>query len=609
MKKIYSFFKLQIFTLLILTSTALTAQVGIGTVTPSGGALLDLTSTEKGFLVPRVDIADLSTILPITGGATTGLLVWNTRVATGVGFHYWDGNDWIPLGGSSGGNHWDLAGNTITGTEILGTLSNHDLNIRTNNLERMRVQANGQTTVGFGAGAANAGQRFSAYSAVAGDDAIAGYSYDGGDGVYGQQLANGNGVYGLVADSPSFYGNGTAVRGTNQGGLLIDFSSAGAFAATFQSGGVGVRAENFWLNNYSLHAVDGYYSVFGENNFGLDALVGDTDDTVSNAVWGRNPNAAGTAILGGANGLSIFRTGGSGIAGSGNQVGVFGYAGLGAINNANQGNAAGVFDLDTDSDPTTSGNNGTKASAMLAGFDNVQPAGTSNARNSYFGGYFDAGYRSIAPAVSPTYAYVGMRYRTGANGTSAGTTTDYKIIGTGTVSTLVNDENNVPRILFAPEAPEILFEDYGTGKLVNGQAEIAIDPILKDAIYVDSNHPLKVFIQLEGDCNGVYVTNKSENGFTVKELQNGQSNVPFSWHIVANRADTKDANGRMTSKHVGLRFPIGPGPIKPTKAEARKVLDLDNGEPSPKKKGGKGSTDLTKKEEELSSTRKQRPNK
>lgn len=32
--------------------------------------------------------------------------------------------------------------------------------------------------------------------------------------------------------------------------------------------------------------------------------------------------------------------------------------------------------------------------------------------------------------------------------------------------------------MFAPEAPEVLFQDYGTGKLNNGSAITNIDPVL-----------------------------------------------------------------------------------------------------------------------------------
>jgi len=97
---------------------------------------------------------------------------------------------------------------------------------------------------------------------------------------------------------------------------------------------------------------------------------------------------------------------------------------------------------------------------------------------------------------------------------------------------------------------------------VNGRAYINLDDIFKHNIHVDDNHPLTVFIQLEGDCNGVYVTNKTANGFDVIELQNGQSNAEFSWLVMANRKDRYDDKGNLKSKHVGVRFPDAPGPME-----------------------------------------------
>jgi len=568
MKKTYSFFKLQIFTLLILTSTALNAQVGIGTTSPSGGALLDLTSADKGFLVPRVDINDLTDIVPVTGGATIGLLVWNTEISTGVGFHYWDGNDWVPLGGSSGGNHWDLAGNTITGSEILGTISTHDLNIRTDNVDRMRVQSNGQVTVGFGAALGNTDQQFNSVGTATNGVGVGGYSGGTGMGVYGQNIAGGNGVLGLNNST----GNGVFGYNNNSGDAIHaehDGSGDGVNSVNYGTG-VGVYGENFSFTNYSIHAVDGIASVYGDNTaFGFDGVVGLTDDTVSNGIWGINNNTSGTAILGGVNGVHIYPTGGTGISGSGPTLGVYGYAGEGDDTPANEGNAAGSFVLDTDSDvSTTSAATGTRASALLAGYDNLSPNGILGADEVYFGGYFTGGTAGIS------YAYAGVKYNPNNTSGGGGGGTNYKIIGNGTNSTIIRDKTNTPRILFSPEAPEILFEDYGTGKLLNGQVDIILDPIFKDAIYVDERHPLKVFIQLEGDCNGVYVTNKSANGFTVKELQSGNSNVAFSWHIVANRANDVDENGNIQSEHVGLRFPVGPEPAKQKEMKSRKEIIL-----------------------------------
>ncbi|HPS84007.1 MAG TPA: hypothetical protein PLA88_06810, partial [Bacteroidales bacterium] len=120
-------------------------------------------------------------------------------------------------------------------------------------------------------------------------------------------------------------------------------------------------------------------------------------------------------------------------------------------------------------------------------------------------------------------------------------------------------------IMFCTEAPEILFQDYGVGKLVNGRAHIELDPILVKNILVDAYHPLKVFIQLEGECNGVYVTNKTATGFDVVELNNGQSNVEFSWSIIANRADAMRDNGTY-SINADVRFPDAPSQMQKEKA-------------------------------------------
>lgn len=211
--------------------------------------------------------------------------------------------------------------------------------------------------------------------------------------------------------------------------------------------------------------------------------------------------------------------------------------------------------------------------AYLAGYDdNVDVdfgAPVAN-RNLKYGGYFYGGSANA-------YAYVGVRLSAAFGGSQ-----NYKILGPGLVSTIVASDkaNDTKKIMFAPEAPEVLFEDYGTATLVNGIAEIKIDPIFAKNIYVDEKRPLKVFIQLEGDCNGVYVTNKSKNGFTVKELQNGRSNVSFSWHIVGNRADEVEANGEKTT-YQSLRFPDAPIKAKelPMEKKMLKKEAIDSAQP------------------------------
>lgn len=114
--------------------------------------------------------------------------------------------------------------------------------------------------------------------------------------------------------------------------------------------------------------------------------------------------------------------------------------------------------------------------------------------------------------------------------------TNYKIYGSGNVAC------NMPtregrKVLFAPECPEPYFEDFGQGRLTNGYCHIELDPLFLDCIKTDEQHPMKVFIQLNDDCNGVYVK-VGTTGFDVYELQNGNSNVSFTYRVVANRRDT-----------------------------------------------------------------------
>ncbi|MCT4582325.1 MAG: hypothetical protein N4A35_13005 [Flavobacteriales bacterium] len=72
--------------------------VGINTTgaVPATSAMLDVSATNKGLLIPRVDIADLSTAAPVASPVTS-LLVYNTNGTTGEGYYYWDGTAWVQL--------------------------------------------------------------------------------------------------------------------------------------------------------------------------------------------------------------------------------------------------------------------------------------------------------------------------------------------------------------------------------------------------------------------------------------------------------------------------------------------------------------------------------
>ncbi|MEO0297460.1 MAG: hypothetical protein ABIN23_08460, partial [candidate division WOR-3 bacterium] len=154
----------------------------------------------------------------------------------------------------------------------------------------------------------------------------------------------------------------------------------------------------------------------------------------------------------------------------------------------------------------------------------------TNTTGNRAGGYF-------ATTDNSAYAYVGLNWSGSI----------YKINGTGAVATIM-DTRNGKKNLFAPESPEAVIIDYGEGRLIEGRAKIKLDPLFLDCITINENNPVKVFVQLKDDCNGVYVKTYND-GFEVIELKGGKSNANFSYMVVAK-----------WKGYEKLRFPDAPPP-------------------------------------------------
>ena len=83
---------------MILICSSTYSQVGIGTETPNASSLLELSSTSKGLLVPRMTETQKNAI----STPAQGLLVFQTNGT--VGFYSYDGSSWLHLiDGSSKG--------------------------------------------------------------------------------------------------------------------------------------------------------------------------------------------------------------------------------------------------------------------------------------------------------------------------------------------------------------------------------------------------------------------------------------------------------------------------------------------------------------------------
>ena len=77
-------------------SSTFSQNVGIGTTsfTPESDALLELRSTTSGFLMPRMNLSQVSAV----SGPTEGLMVYQTNGTKG--FKYYDGSTWMSFGGT-----------------------------------------------------------------------------------------------------------------------------------------------------------------------------------------------------------------------------------------------------------------------------------------------------------------------------------------------------------------------------------------------------------------------------------------------------------------------------------------------------------------------------
>jgi BclB C-terminal domain-containing protein len=77
--------------LFLFVSVIAKGQVGIGTITPDGSAQLDVSSPNKGMLIPRMNQSARNGI----GTPATGLLIYQTDNTPG--FYYYNGSAWVPF--------------------------------------------------------------------------------------------------------------------------------------------------------------------------------------------------------------------------------------------------------------------------------------------------------------------------------------------------------------------------------------------------------------------------------------------------------------------------------------------------------------------------------
>jgi hypothetical protein len=106
---------------------------------------------------------------------------------------------------------------------------------------------------------------------------------------------------------------------------------------------------------------------------------------------------------------------------------------------------------------------------------------------------------------------------------------------TGDLSTDAAVDGAARRVsLYSMQSAENWFEDAGSGQLSNGAASIAIDPTFAQTVNTGVDY--HVFLTPNGDCKGLYVSQKTATSFEVHELGAGTSSTAFDYRIMAKRA-------------------------------------------------------------------------
>lgn len=262
---------------------------------PAASAMLDVSSTTSGMLIPRMtSVQRVAIVAP-----ATGLRVYDTTTG---GFWFFNGAVWVQEINSGLG--WLLAGNTLAGTEFMGSTNAQAVRFFCNNIERMRINpTDGEVVVGA-ATSGLPGDMLCAVSNAALPWAVNGYSGQNGSGVYGAINAGNGTIFGAVQGEYGGTNNGgTGVRGSyiaNGGGLAFTngncksgvngvASSTGSYKfGNYGYGGTSARSGGVIGNDFNLafgslgYLSSGFvdFSVYG---FGIAYTTGAAGGKLSSA--------------------------------------------------------------------------------------------------------------------------------------------------------------------------------------------------------------------------------------------------------------------------------------------------------------------------------------
>jgi hypothetical protein len=253
--------------LMALTSNSFSQNIAINSTGafPDTSAMLDVSSTVKGFLAPRMTTTEQNAIpLP-----ATGLIVYNTTTKTlnvNVGTPAIPSWSSVSFGSAAGGSGWGLTGNSSTSSSnYIGTSDGQPLTFKVNNTKAGYLGLSGSSfATSFGV-SSNAGYQSTAIGAAAtasanneatavGYNAVAGgfRSIAIGSGAAASSSQNETVAIGYSTSVSSYRGIAIgydATASTNNNAMAV---GAEALASGFQSTAIGNNARATAQNSTAI---------------------------------------------------------------------------------------------------------------------------------------------------------------------------------------------------------------------------------------------------------------------------------------------------------------------------------------------------------------------
>ncbi len=279
-------------------------NVGIGTKQPDPSALLDLNSTTKGLLLPRMSEAQRDAIEK----PAVGLMVFQTDKSIGV--YTFDGTTWqsstARVSSAATLGNWNLQGNSVDGTDFIGTT----------NAEPLRFKVNGANAGFLGTGSTFLGVSTPSSAAVSGSSntgfglsvlsSLTSGTNNTAVGTNSQRLTTA--ATNTSVGSASLYSN-------TGGGANTAVGSAAMFSNVDGFGNVGVGVDALRANvggfyNMAIGYASLYTNIAGSDNMGIGT------EALRFATGSRNTAVGtwagrGTAPYGGSNNVFIGYAAGS----------------------------------------------------------------------------------------------------------------------------------------------------------------------------------------------------------------------------------------------------------------------------------------------------------